>query len=45
MSPSGDAHVPGPLAIFLGGELSPREDRISDALLDLRPGVLIVFGD
>jgi len=45
MGPTGDAHVPAPLAIFLSGEASAQQDRLSDAILDLRPGVLIVFGD
>jgi hypothetical protein len=31
-----------PTAVFLGGPPSPEADRLSDAILALRPGALIV---
>jgi hypothetical protein len=42
MSPAGDADVPAPLAMFLAGDPTAEQDLVSDAILDLRPGVLIV---
>jgi hypothetical protein len=34
--------LPGPIAVFLGGPPSPRAERLSDAILERRPGALIV---
>ena len=42
LGPSRDMDLVGPVAVFVGGEPSPADDRISDALLDLRPGLLVV---
>jgi hypothetical protein len=41
-SPAGDFEVPAPTAIFAHGTASPEADRLADALLDLRPGLLLV---
>ena len=35
-------HIPGPAAIFMAGPPSPEADRLSDAILELRPGALLV---
>jgi hypothetical protein len=37
-----DQRVFAPTAVFVQGKPSPETDRISDALLDFRPGLLIV---
>jgi hypothetical protein len=42
IGPERDARLPGPVAVFLNGDLDPEQDRLSDAILDLRPGLLIV---
>ena len=34
--------MPGPAAIFLAGPPSPEADRLSDAILDFRPGALFI---
>jgi hypothetical protein len=34
--------IPGPAAIFLAGPPSPEADRLSDAILDFRPGALFI---
>jgi len=42
--PAGEDYPVGaPTAIFVHGPLSPEADRLSDAILDFRPGVLIVL--
>jgi hypothetical protein len=40
--PDGEQRMPGPAAVFLAGAPSAEASRISDALLRLRPGALIV---
>jgi hypothetical protein len=40
--PGDDAPLRAPTAVFVAGPPSPQADRASDALLDLRPGLLIV---
>ncbi len=42
MQPADDAPLRAPTAVFVAGPPSPQADRASDALLDLRPGLLIV---
>jgi hypothetical protein len=42
MKPTDDTRVLAPTAVFVMGRPSPETDRLSDAILDLRPGVLIV---
>jgi hypothetical protein len=34
--------LPAPIAIYLTGPPSPQVERLSDAILDARPGALIV---
>jgi hypothetical protein len=41
-APARETNLPGPLAVFVGCEPDPEHDRLSDAILDLRPGLLIV---
>jgi hypothetical protein len=43
LSPTGGMRVPAPTAMFVMGPASPESDRIADAILDLRPGLLIVL--
>jgi hypothetical protein len=43
VQPGDDAPLRAPTAVFVMGPPSPQVDRASDALLDLRPGLLIVF--
>ena len=43
MQPGEDTPLRAPTAMFVTGPPSPQADRASDALLDLRPGLLIVF--
>jgi hypothetical protein len=42
LEPAGAARLQAPTAVFLGGPPSPEVDRLSDAILDARPGALIV---
>ena len=42
MQPVHDALIFAPTAVFVMGRPSPQTDRASDAVLDLRPGLLIV---
>ena len=35
-------HILGPAAIFMKGPPSPAADRLSDAILDFRPGALFI---
>jgi hypothetical protein len=34
--------MPGPAAIFMAGPPSPEADRLSDVILDFRPGALFI---
>jgi hypothetical protein len=34
--------LPAPAAIFMSGPPSPEADRLSDAILDFRPGALFI---
>jgi hypothetical protein len=34
--------VPEPMAVYMRGRPAPENDRVTDAILDLRPGLLIV---
>jgi hypothetical protein len=43
MQPDSDTVMPAPTAVFAMGRPSPQADRVSDAILDLRPGLLIVL--
>jgi hypothetical protein len=45
MAPSGERPMSAPAAVFVKGPPSPEVDRISDAILNLRPGALIVLTD
>jgi hypothetical protein len=42
MQPVGETRLSAPTAVFALGAPSPETDRCSDAVLDLRPGLLIV---
>jgi len=42
MEPTGDTPVKAPTAVFVMGRPSAEIDRQSDAILDARPGILIV---
>ena len=42
MEPVDDFRMKAPTAVFAMGKPSAETDRVSDAVLDLRPGVLIV---
>jgi hypothetical protein len=44
MQPTDGPRVSLPTAVFALGTPSPLDDRISDEVLDLRPGILIVVG-
>jgi hypothetical protein len=41
--PGDDAPLRAPTAIFVMGPPSTQADRVSDAVLDLRPGLLIIL--
>jgi hypothetical protein len=43
MFPESDQPMPAPVAFYLGGVLSDDVRRVSDAILALRPGALVVF--
>ena len=43
LTPTGGRRVAAPTAVFMSGPASPETDRIADHVLDLRPGLLIVF--
>ena len=45
LTPTGGRRVTAPTAVFVKGPASPESDRVADRVLDLRPGVLIVFAD
>jgi hypothetical protein len=40
-TPSG-TRLPAPIAVFLKGSPSPQGERLADAILEARPGALIV---
>ena len=40
--PARDASLPWPTAVYLGGPPALEHERVADALLDLRPGLLVV---
>ena len=42
MAPAGGQRMSSPAAVFVNGPPSPEVDRLSGAILDLRPGALIV---
>ena len=42
MAPTGGQRMSAPAAVFVSGPPSPEVDRLSGAILDLRPGALIV---
>jgi hypothetical protein len=42
MQPMGETRLTAPTAVFVLGAPSPQTDRTSDALLELRPGLLII---
>jgi len=42
-APEGGEPVFAPTAVYVRGTPSPQADRLTDALLDLRPGLLIVL--
>jgi hypothetical protein len=43
MQPVGDTRLAAPTAVFVMGAPSAQTDRTSGAVLELRPGLLIVF--
>jgi hypothetical protein len=43
MSPDVETTLEAPVAVFLNGAPDAEADRITDAILDLRPGALFVF--
>jgi hypothetical protein len=40
--PAEGMRMPGPAAIFMAGPPSPEADRLSDVILDFRPGALFI---
>jgi hypothetical protein len=42
-NPGGGPFVNGPIAVFAAGPPSAEVDRLADAILDFRPGALIVL--
>ena len=42
MQPNADATLTSPTVVFAMGRPSAQADRVADAVLDLRPGLLIV---
>ena len=42
MAPVAGQRMTAPAAVFVKGQPSPEVDRVADAILDLRPGALIV---
>ncbi len=43
LTPEGELEISGPTAVFVGGPPTPESDRQADAVLEFRPGVLIVL--
>jgi hypothetical protein len=42
-TPTGGEPMAAPTALFTRGPATPETDRVADGILDLRPGLLIVF--
>jgi hypothetical protein len=42
-SATGGEPMAAPTVVFARGDVSPEVDRVADAMLDLRPGLLIVL--
>ena len=42
--PAGDQPIPAPVAFYVHGAPTDEVRRVSDAVLSLRPGTLVVFG-
>jgi len=42
IDPRVDASLSDPTAIFIGGESGSEHERVAEAILDLRPGLLFV---
>jgi hypothetical protein len=45
LGPARATELPAPVAVVVGGETSAEHDRVTDAILDLRPGLLFVYAD
>jgi hypothetical protein len=45
LQPAGDTRLQAPTAVFVLGAPSPQTDRVADAMLELRPGLLLLFDD
>jgi hypothetical protein len=43
LAPTHGKEVSAPTAIFAMGPVTPEVDRVADRMLDLRPGLFIVF--
>jgi hypothetical protein len=43
LTPEGELDMSGPTAVFVGGPPSQDTERVADAFLDVRPGVLVVL--
>jgi hypothetical protein len=43
LTPDSELNISGPTAIFVGGRPSEGDDRLADAILAFRPGVLVVL--
>jgi hypothetical protein len=43
MAPDAGVELAAPVAVFVNGPPSPEVDRVSDAILNMRPGALIVL--
>jgi hypothetical protein len=43
LQPAGDTRLQARTAVFVLGAPSPQADRASDAILELRPGLLLVI--
>jgi hypothetical protein len=42
LGPNGDERLPAPIVVYAGGPPSAQVERAADAILDARPGALIV---
>jgi hypothetical protein len=42
LGPARDVSLPGPVAVFVNGGTASERDRVADAILDMRPGLLVV---
>lgn len=43
LTPDNPLDISGPTAVFVGGPPSDDDDRLADAILAFRPGVLVVL--